>query len=150
MAQELALERGVQQLATRAPQFVEQLPHGRVVPRVAFFEWNELPHAPAQGVGTWMLLIAVGVVLIAGLWERVNSWRILGLLATGAALMPLVAVLWEPQVAAASALRWSSAVYFLIGSVGIWSRAKMARVGNNFAGRPRTRRPQATPGGSNC
>ncbi|MBX9787645.1 MAG: hypothetical protein K2Y37_01915 [Pirellulales bacterium] len=132
VAQELALERGVQQLAQSAPQFVEQLPHGRVVPRVTFFELNDVPHAPAQGVGTWILLIAVGAVLIAGLWERVNSWRILGLLTTGAALMPLIGAWWEPQVAAASALRWSAAAYFLVGSIGIWSRATIARLGQRL------------------
>ena len=124
--QELALKRGVAGLAQRAPDLVTQVSAYRLVPHADLFELNHVPHLPAAAAGTWLLLALIATLLVAGLWERANSWRLLGLLTAGATLMPLVAAGWEPQVAVASALRWSAAIYFLVGSLAIWSRTQLA------------------------
>jgi hypothetical protein len=98
----------------------------RVVPPIAAFEVARIPHGPALGVGSWALLGLVVVVLLAGQWERPRRLDLLGALLAATMAAPLLAGRWEPQVAAASAFRWSSAVVLLAASALIWGRDRLA------------------------
>ena len=100
---------------------------GRVVPPLAAFEIPGIPHAPALGAGSWALGGLTIALLLAGQWERFRRLDLLAALVIGALAAPLVAGRWEPSVAAASALRWSSAVVLLAMSALIWSRDHLAR-----------------------
>jgi hypothetical protein len=92
----------------------------RVVTPIQTFEIGAIPHAHAVGGGAWLLLAVVAITLAAGLWERRNDWRLIGLLIAAMAIGPLVAARWEAQVAVASALRWLSAAFFAVVSAAIW------------------------------
>ena len=132
VAQELSLESSVDALAQRSPELVTQIRANRLVPATIAFEAMGVPHEPAIGNASWMLLALAACVLVVGLWERANGWRVLGLLVVGAAACPLLAARCEPLVSVASALRWLSAGYFLIGSVAFWSRDHLAGWGTKL------------------
>lgn len=72
------------------------------------------PHQHALGLGSWILLPLIVVLMLANSWERRRSDYLLGALLAMACAVPLLAGRWEPQVAVASAARWF-AVLFLIG-----------------------------------
>ena len=99
-----------------------------VVPPLAAFEWNGIPHEHALGYGTWLLGGLLIVVFLAGQWERYNPWRIFGVLVVLAMACPLLAAFWTPEVAAASALRWIVAAFLLLGSTVLWFREPLERV----------------------
>lgn len=67
----------------------------------------------------WLLLIAV---LAAGLFEQFTPWLVHGLTLTVACVCPLVAGLWDSELATASALRWLFAGYLVAASIPIWFR----------------------------
>ena len=90
------------------------------------FELAGIPHAHAGDRGAWVLLAAVAMLVITSLSQRVSTRRMLAVLLLAAAVCPLLAVRWEPQVAVASALRWFSAAFFLLASVPIWWRGRSA------------------------
>jgi hypothetical protein len=100
---------------------------GRVVPPIVAFEVPGLPHAPALGIASWALLALAVSVLLAGQWERFRRVDLLGALLAASMAAPLLAGRWEPSVAAASALRWSSAVVLLAASGLIWAREPLVR-----------------------
>ncbi len=85
----------------------------RVVPPASAFEISGIPHDHALQIGSWLVLVAVMAVLLAGQWERFRRLDLLGALVVGTMAAPLAAGRWGPDVAAASALRWTSALAFL-------------------------------------
>lgn len=99
---------------------------GRVVPPAAAFEIAGIPHAPALGAASWMLLGLTLVVLLAGQWERFRRWDLLGALLAVSLAAPLWAGRWEGEVAAASALRWAGAAVLLGLSAVVWARRPLA------------------------
>ena len=121
-AQELTPRLGAVELAGIAPSSVT----GRVVPPIAAFEIPGVPHTPAQGLGSWVLVVCVVVVMLAGGWERFRREELLGALLAAATVAPLAAGRWEASVAAASALRWTSAAVLLGASGLIWSRERLS------------------------
>jgi hypothetical protein len=84
------------------------------------FQLAEIPRQRAADLGTWLLLATLAIVfVVTAKASRSPSW-LLGLYVLAAMVAPLLASAWEPQVATASALRWLSAAYFLIGSATVW------------------------------
>ena len=128
VAQELSLESAVTALAQRSPQLVTPVGAHRLVPATVAFETAGVPHAPAFDRATWLWLALAAGLLIVGCWERVTGWRILSLLMVGATVCPLLAARYESEVAVASALRWLSSGYFLVGSIFFWSRDRLAAI----------------------
>jgi hypothetical protein len=99
-------------------------PAVRVVPPIERFQIAGIANAHAAGRGAWALLAAVAVALAAGLRNCRAPWRQSGLMFLGASLCPLIAALWEPEIAVASALRWLSAGLFAFVSGAIWLRGR--------------------------
>ena len=103
--------------------------HGeRIVAPVAAFEFPGIPHAPAIGVGSWVVMGLTVVVLLVGQWERfrrVDLLATLGVLLMGA---PLAAGLFDSGVAVATAWRWSSAIGLLAGSILLWNRDRLVQI----------------------
>ena len=101
----------------------------RVVPSATQFQLLGLPHAPAGGPLTWVLCGAVMLAFLLGLRERPELDGLTGLILAASTLPLLAAAPWEPQVAVASALRWTSAIFFLSSSVLVWLRRPLADCG---------------------
>ncbi|MBL9125778.1 MAG: hypothetical protein JNG90_19210, partial [Planctomycetaceae bacterium] len=135
VAQELSLESSVARLAQDAPDLVTQVAPDRIVPATEAFELPGVPHAPASAGASWLLLGILATTLVAGCWERAGGMRVLGLLVVGAVACPLLAARFEPEVAAASALRWMAVGYFASGSIALWSRAQLVQLGTRVGWR---------------
>ncbi len=99
------------------------------MPPIENFEWRGVAHAHAAGWGSWTLLACVLVLLAAMAREENAAIWLLCLLLALAACCPLLASRWESDVAVASALRWLSAGWMLLGSAPIWARTQIARLG---------------------
>jgi hypothetical protein len=98
-------------------------PAMRIVPPLESFEFASIPHAHAGGWGAWVFWGGVVTALGAGLplgHEKRTRWH--ALVIALAAICPLLAARWEADVAAASALRWITAGFLLLGSVPLWLR----------------------------
>ncbi len=115
VAQELTPRKLAWQLNSQPPDMAV-----RSVPPLAAFELQGIPHDHALGYGTWLLAGVLIVVFFAAQWAHYSSWRVLGIVAIVAMACPLLAALWTPEVAAASALRWLAAGFLLVGSVAVW------------------------------
>jgi len=81
-----------------------------------------IPHLHAQGPGSWILLALLLVVLVASLWERFEIWLLQGAVLAMAAACAFLAGGWDAEVATASAMRWLSATFLILGSLPIWFR----------------------------
>ncbi|HEX2474529.1 MAG TPA: hypothetical protein VHK01_07285, partial [Lacipirellulaceae bacterium] len=88
------------------------------------FELAGIPHIHAADRGAWALVAAVIIALSAGLYQAGASWRPIGLLLTASAVCPLLAARWGADLAVASALRWYSAGFFALASIGIWTMSR--------------------------
>ncbi len=104
---------------------VEQV--GRLVPPVESFQLFGMPHQAAQGWLTWVLCGVVVIAFLFHLRERAEGNGLAGIMIAASSIPLLVAAQWEPEVAVASALRWSSALFFLLGSVGVWWRRPLSQ-----------------------
>ena len=80
------------------------------------------PHQEALGLGSWIVLGLLTVAMLANYWERRRSIYLLGALAVFSAAVPLLAGLFESQVATATAWRWLAALFLIVGSVALWNR----------------------------
>ena len=97
----------------------------RVVPAATQFELHHMPHSHAAGTGAWLLLLAAGAVMAAGLWHRGAAWSGAGLLFVAAATCPVIATWASHDVSVASALRWLLAAFALVASIGVWGRGRL-------------------------
>jgi hypothetical protein len=104
---------------------VERSVAQRVVPPETAFEVAGVPHAHALGLGSWAVLGVALAVLLAGQWERFRRTDLIGALIVVSMAAPLAAGRWESTVSAASALRWASAMVFLITSMLVWDRDRL-------------------------
>src|SRR6185436_6880853 len=86
------------------------------------------PHALNFGIGSLIIVIVLLAVMVANAFERRRGAFALGAVVILWSVCPLVAGRFEPQVATASAGRWSLAIFLLIASVlyalreRLWSR----------------------------
>ncbi|MDZ4782386.1 MAG: hypothetical protein SGJ19_19245, partial [Planctomycetia bacterium] len=99
----------------------------RVVPPLAAFEWFGAPHMHAWSAGGWALFAACVAALLAKLRERVTRNRLVTLVLVLSCACLLISARFEIAVAAASALRWSGAIFLLIMSALVWAREPLAR-----------------------
>src|SRR6201988_490785 len=84
------------------------------------------PHQEALGLGSWVVLGLVTVLMLGHVWERRRYIYILGAVAASTAIVPLLAGLFENQIAVATAWRWLAAVFLCLGVVVIWFRNRIA------------------------
>jgi hypothetical protein len=80
------------------------------------------PHQEALGLGSWIVLGLLTITMLGNFWERRRGVYLLGALAVLSAAVPLIAGLFETQLATATAWRWLAALFLLLGSVGLWYR----------------------------
>jgi len=80
------------------------------------------PHQLALGLGSWILLGLLVVAMLANLRQRKREIYLLGAVAALTLMSPLLAGLWENQIATASAWRWFAALFLVAASVPVWLR----------------------------
>lgn len=97
----------------------------RVVPPLAAFEWIGIPHVHAWSAGAWGLFAVCVAVLLVQLRAQVTRNRLATLLLVLSTACLLFSARFETSVAAASALRWSGAIFLLIASALIWLRVPL-------------------------
>lgn len=96
-------------------------PAVRVVTPVAAYQIAGIDQTHAAGNGAWLFGAAVLGAVCIGMGERrqANAWLLAAIIVL-AMVCPLLAARWEAEVATASALRWISAVFFLVASTALW------------------------------
>ena len=110
-----------------------------VLPGEVLREWNGgLPDLSATtaaaaatiqqafGPPAWILLALLGVIAVAGLWDRWGWADLIAALLTAATVPCLLAGPFLADRAAASMLRWGLAVAFVIVSTAVWQRHRLA------------------------
>lgn len=85
------------------------------------FDVAGFPHREALGLGSWIVLGLLTVAMLANFWERRRGAYLLGALAVLSAAIPLLAGLFESQVATATAWRWLAALFLIAGSLAVWN-----------------------------
>ncbi|HEX5883308.1 MAG TPA: hypothetical protein VFY67_02065 [Pyrinomonadaceae bacterium] len=91
----------------------------------AVFDVAGFPHQEALALGSWIVLGLLTISMLASFWERRSSVYLLGALVALSAAIPLLAGLFEYQMATATAWRWLAALFFLGGSLLIWYRQRL-------------------------
>jgi hypothetical protein len=86
------------------------------------FDVAGFPHQEALGLGSWIVLGLLTVAMLVSFWERRSEVYLLGALVVLSAAIPLIAGLFETQVATATAWRWLAALFLVGGSVALWYR----------------------------
>lgn len=89
-------------------------------PSYTGFNIAGFPHQEVFGLGSWIVLGLLTVLLLASFRERRNKEYLLGAIVVSSAAIPLLAGLFEPQLATAAAWRWLAAWFFLGGSFVLW------------------------------
>jgi hypothetical protein len=80
----------------------------------------------AFGPTAWILLAVLAVMLVATLWERWRTAELIAVLLVAATLPCLIAGRFAPDLAVASAARWTLAAAFVVSSIAVWGRAHLA------------------------
>ena len=98
----------------------------RKVPPIEQFEFLEVVRSDPRQILPWSGIVGVFVSLViqigvSGRDRRLSRWLVLGLLVTLACGVLFASLVWEKQVATASATRWAMAGFFAVGSVLIWT-----------------------------
>ena len=81
----------------------------------------------AVGPGAWLLLGLLAVATVVSLWRRWTDAELLCSLAIVLTAACLVAGRFAPELAVASALRWTLGGVFALGSVAVWNRRWLQR-----------------------
>jgi hypothetical protein len=91
--------------------------------------WNiaGFPHQDALAIGSWVVLGLLVIAMLANLYQRRRALYFFGAVAALTTVCPLLAGLWESQIATASAWRWLAAVSLAVGSVSLWCRDRVWR-----------------------
>jgi hypothetical protein len=79
------------------------------------------------GPGAWVLLGMLTLALIVSLWDR-PVLAVTGLTLTALSVPVLVAILWQGELATATALRWGLGLILLVCSIPLWLRDSLVRV----------------------
>jgi hypothetical protein len=85
------------------------------------------PHQEALGLGSWILLGLLTVLLLANYRERKQQEYLLGAVVAFSLAIPLIAGRFELQMATVAALRWLAAVLLLGGSIVLWYHRNQTR-----------------------
>ncbi len=99
----------------------------RVIPSPEAYQFMQLPHEPARGTLSWVLCLVVGLGFIVSLREEKGFGALAGMTMAASTIPLLVAAHWESDVAVASALRWTSAFFFLAASTLVWLRRPLVK-----------------------
>ncbi|MGE0129853.1 MAG: hypothetical protein AB7U82_17365 [Blastocatellales bacterium] len=91
--------------------------------------------ATAAGAGSWLLLLVLSLVFIAGLWERFEKRAALAMLILLACACLLIAGRWQDAGLTPAVYRWSSAIAFAAVSSLIVLRARVAQSLRQFGWR---------------
>jgi hypothetical protein len=84
-------------------------------------------HQEALGLGSWILLGLLAVLMLANYRERRQREYLLAALVVLATAIPLLAGRFEAQMATAAAWRWLAALFLLGGSIVLWYRREGSR-----------------------
>jgi hypothetical protein len=84
-------------------------------------------HQEALGLGSWILLGLLAVLMLANYRERRQKEYLLAAVVVLAAAIPLIAGRFEAQLATAAAWRWLAALFLLGGSLVLWYRRDGSR-----------------------
>ena len=95
------------------------------------FDLLGFPHTLIFGIGSWILLAILLVLMIGNFWERRRATFALGSLIIIWTICPLLAGRFEPQLATASAMRWSVAIFVLVVSVAFSRYRRRGRNGQH-------------------
>ena len=98
-------------------QFCELMPSLATTPTIAAFN--------AFGPTGWLLLAVLVGVLAAAIWQQWQEAEMCSSILLAVTAACLVAGHFMPDIAVASALRWSLAVAFLVCSVVVWQRVQV-------------------------
>ncbi|MDA7980696.1 MAG: hypothetical protein MPJ50_18215, partial [Pirellulales bacterium] len=101
----------------------------RIIPATDHFEIRALPYDHAADWGGWLLLATATLPWLVAQWEKRHSINVMGLMLGAAAVCPLLATMFEVDIAVASAWRWLSAGLFLLTAGCIWGRRHIAACG---------------------
>lgn len=82
------------------------------------------PHAEALSLGSWIVLGFVSMLMLAHAYQRHSKRYLLGALVAFSSAVPLIAGLFEKQIATATAWRWLAALFLIGGSIVIWCRKR--------------------------
>jgi hypothetical protein len=93
----------------------------------SFWNFAGFAHEHAYGIGAWVLLTLLLLVMAAGYWQRRGFNYLVGLVVVAFAGVPLLAANWERQFAAASAWRWFVVGFFILLSLPLWLKEKLRR-----------------------
>ena len=85
------------------------------------------PHAEALGLGSWIILGLLTVLLVANFRERGQKKHLLGAVIAISAAIPLLAGRFEVELATTAAWRWLAALFLLGGSLVLWYRGNQSR-----------------------
>jgi hypothetical protein len=96
--------------------------------------WNVagFPHQEAYGLGSWIVLGLLMLIMVANAWERRQRFYLSGALAVITAAIPLLAGRFESELATATAWRFLAARFLVLGSILIWARARVITVVKSF------------------
>jgi hypothetical protein len=78
------------------------------------------------GPGAWWLLGILALLFTAALWDRDRDFAAPGLMLLGLTLPFLAAARMDQSLASASALRWGLGIAFLVLSLPLWGRGRLA------------------------
>jgi hypothetical protein len=84
-------------------------------------------HHEALGLGSWILLGLLAVLMLANYRERRQREYLLAAIVVLTAAIPLLAGRFEAQMATAAAWRWFAALFLLGGSLVLWYRRDSSR-----------------------
>ena len=93
----------------------------------AGFNIAGFPHEEALGPGSWILFGLLLVAVMVSYWERRRNEFLLGAVAVFSATIPLIAGRFEQQIATATAWRWLTATFLILGSFVLWSRQRLSQ-----------------------
>jgi hypothetical protein len=96
------------------------------------FNVADFPHQEAFGIGSWIVLGLLLLIMLANFWDRHRGKYLLGALAILTAMIPLLAGQFETQIATATSWRLLAAIFFLGASVMLWYRSAISRRLRNF------------------
>lgn len=80
------------------------------------------PHQEVLGLGSWILLGLLAVLMLTNFAEKRREEYLLATLVLLSAAIPLLAGRFEPQLATTAAWRWLAALFLLGGSIVLWYR----------------------------
>ena len=89
--------------------------------------WNiaGFPHQEAYGLGSWIILGLLTILMLSSAWMRKQRIYLYGALLTLLAAIPLISSRFETELATATAWRVLAAMFLALGSLLVWCRKRI-------------------------